>query len=207
MKDLWSKIIDGILLPIQIWVINLMVNIIYYPVSDHFHRPGSLISIVFLMIVSIIFLDLASIKKYSKVSNGWYGILAGITAWKAIEFSMRLDGYEIYSPGNLLILIFVGLIIAVLWRKILPVGVQFFILTLILNWAGTVFYLGLSNLSSWNPLIADSMVVSGVAACILSLWGLLHIFFKSEWCIQRMWIALWVWFLLNYAGMVFLAWM
>ena len=204
-KDLRSKIFDGLCLPMLILLINFILHLVFIPISNHFGNPGELVFEITLMIVGVILLDRALISRYPNTLKAWLGILSGVFGWKALALITDLQLGLDSIIDSILLLIFIGLITAVLWRRVFPVGMQFFTLLIILSWGGNLIHNGLTGLSNWSTLFTILTLASGIIAILIAIFGEVYVFTKPDWRMQRIHVAVWIWFLLNYAGMIFIA--
>lgn len=205
-KDIRSKIIDGLAIVLFLWLIAYVIRLMQIPFEKQFGNPGQLVYSIGLLAVAIIFLERSQVQRFSQMMRAWYGMASGVFAWAFTRISSEISQIDLSTYSSLLILIMIGLIIAVLWRKELSLGPQFFALVFIMNWVGVIFYTWLSILSGWNIIFRNLIYLSGFCAILLFLLGLGYLFIRTEWRIQRMWLAIWIWFLGTYIGYVFLNW-
>jgi hypothetical protein len=114
-----------------------------------------------------------------------------------------LDAPVLTNTGGFVLLLMTAMVLAVLWRHVLPVGVKFFGITLVLNWAEHVLMHIQETLSGMSPIFTLTYRMTGYAAILGAVFTFGYIVFHSKQRIQRISAALLLWFLCSLALYVF----
>ncbi len=199
----WSKLTDGILTSGILILIWMMVALAIRPISVIFGPPGLLIYALGLLAVAMFSLQQALVPGRIDITRAWYGLAGGFLAWSVVEVISYLGVPIMPSMAGMVLLIMVALIVWLLWRTVLPVGVRFFSLTLLLNWAEHVFMRIEEVLANMSPVFQLLYRATGFLAVFAAFMALGWILFQSRRRIQRISAALTIWFLLSLALYVF----
>lgn len=196
-REWWSKLTDGLLPALILILLWRTISLAVAAIDAQFGMPGLLIYGLGLLAISMFSLQQALLARHSETLRAWYGIVGGFLAWSVAEVCAHLGLPILPSLAGVLMLIMVGLIVALLWRSVFPLGVRFFSLTLLLNWSAFIFIQVQEWLASRSPIFLLSMRVTGVAAVFAALLTVGWILFQSRRRVQRVSGALVVWFLIT----------
>jgi len=203
-RDWRSKLVDGVFVAVALCLTWLTVTLTVRPVALYFGRPGLLIYVLGLLAASMYALQQSLAAGRPDTIRVWYGTAGGFLAWTVISVSSYL-GLPVSHPANVILIMMVSLIVAMLWRPVLPLGVRFFSLTMLLNWAGSMIVSAQETLSGFSPFFTLMYRATGYLAVILVVLALGWILFVSRRRIQRISGALAIWFLVSLALYVFRA--
>jgi hypothetical protein len=193
-QDFRSKVIDGFVPAGLLFLFSVTLGLMVAPIHNVFSRPGLLIYTLSLLAVSIVCLERSIVTRYLETWRAWYGTVGGLLAWSVIELINSLGAKALTSETGILTFIVVTLVATVLWKRVFPLGVQFFVFILLVSWAGHVVLVEQVALQNIFPFMATSYVITGwvgVGGIVVSLGWL---FSESETRIQRLWAANWIWF-------------
>jgi hypothetical protein len=200
--DWWSKLTDGILAPVLLYFVSILIAQLMPPIELFYGMPGLLIYILGLLAVSMFFFQQSLSVRHADIERAWYGISGGLLAWTVAEANTRI-GIPLPVPAGLIPMMMISIIVALLWRRYLPVGTRFFSLTFIINWAGFL----LVNIQEWLAYLSPVFTLfyrgTGVLALLASVVIVFWILFQSQRRIQRAGAALALWCLCNIALYIF----
>jgi len=191
-KDFNSKLLDGLLPALVLYLLFMLVVLGLKPIRAEFGGPGLLIYALGLLGVAMFSLQRALVQRFSEATRAWYGLAAGLLAWSVAEIGGLLDGSGLLTPRGVILLLMVTLVTALLWRAGQPLGVRFFLATFLANWGGDVAVSFLRVAAEWGPAVRVFYLGIGLVSGLVSLGVLLWIFFRSERRVQRIWASLWV---------------
>jgi hypothetical protein len=137
-KDLYSKIIDGILTSGVLLLILLVITMLMPAAQTYFGRPGALVLGISLLAVAVILFEHALTTHSSEYQRIWFGMAGGLVAWRVVALSNLLGGASLSIEGSALLFILVALLIGCLWRNHLVEGARFFSAALLMSWAGSL---------------------------------------------------------------------
>ena len=138
-QDLHSKLIDGLLPAVFLLLLTVIVDIFVRPINQQFGLPGLLVYSLAVLALSVFTLDRSLNTRLPETTRCWYGLVGGILAWSVVVFSSKMTLSDVLSNANILIFILLALLIATLWRRVLPIGSKFFAMALLLSWIGQYF--------------------------------------------------------------------
>jgi hypothetical protein len=193
----WSKLSDGILAIAALTLLWMVVPLAARPIKTLFGLPGLLIYALGMLAISMLCLQQSIVSRHSDATRAWFGTAGGFLAWGVVAVSSYLGVPVLPSLAGILLLVMVALIVILLWRNILPVGVRFFSLGLLFNWAGQIFILIQEWLARHSPIFALSFRATAVVAAIGTISGIAWILFRSRRRLQRVSGALGIWFLVS----------
>jgi hypothetical protein len=196
-KDLWSKLTDGVLTAVILILLWTTISLTVRPLVAAFGAPGLLVFVLGLLAVSMGALQQSIVARQPEPTRAWFGIAAGFLAWWVVELTGHMGVPVFPNLASVILLVMVGLITAVLWRSVLPIGVRFFSLTLLLNWSEHIFTTVQDQLVVVSPVFALAQRVIGVSAALGVLLMLGWILFRSRRRLQRVSGALAIWFLIS----------
>ena len=202
-RDGWSKLTDGLLAAVILYLLWLFVVLAIRPIEQRFGQPGLLVYTLGLLAVAMYALQQAIFQRHSETTRAWYGIASGSLAWSVMEVSTFLGAPILANAGGVILMIMVSLIFTLLWRSALPLGMKFFGVTLLMNWAEYILMQVQSWLSSLSPIFALSYRITGYLALFGIVLAIGYIFSYSRRRLQRVCAALLVWFFASLALYVF----
>jgi hypothetical protein len=190
-----SKLVDGVLAGSVLVLLELLLILLIKPVQLVFSNPGLLVYALILLSVSVVCLERSLHSMLSEWVQAWGGILGGLTAWIMVELNSGLGGQTLTSETGMLNLMLVFLVASVLWRKIAPLGLRYYLMALLLSWAG---HSGLSSLAffttSVEPRLAFLYSAAGFLAVGVMAIALAYILLRSRTQLERLNAAMAIWF-------------
>jgi len=192
----WSKLKDGIFLSIILLLMWSTVSLTIHPINIIFGTPGLLVYVIGLMAISMYCLQQSIIARQPETHRAWYGIAGGFLSWSAALIIGQMGVPIFLNLASVLLLVLMALIVAILWRSVLPLGVRFFFLTFLMNWAGSIF----ASVQQWliplSPIFAMGRLVLGALFAFIALFVVGWILFRSRRRLQRVSGGLLLWFLI-----------
>jgi hypothetical protein len=193
--ELRSKLVDGLLTPLVLILLSVLLALLIRPIDIIFQRPGLLIYTIILLALAIFTLERCVVPRYSEAARACWGIVGGVFTWGVIEMSNFIGVQGLTSETGMISMVLVGLVVGVLWRKILPLGVKFFSVALLGGWVGHLglYYTNLvvnmnslENSTGTYPILG--LMLGGLILIVL-LWN----FIQSKKRLSRLWGAVIVW--------------
>ncbi len=193
--ELRSKLLDGLLAPLVLVLLSILLALIIRPVEIVFSRPGLLVYSVVLLAAAVVALERCVVLRYPDTTRAWWGMLSGLLTWTVIETGNMISANSIVSEVGVLSMMLVILIVGVLWKKVLPLGVKFFAVTLIGAWATYLGLVGFRFLVQVNsdPGASNAFTILGLSVAGISVLVLAWTFFQSKNRMQRLWVTLVLW--------------
>ncbi len=192
--DLRSKLIDGLGAAGILYLCMLTIAMMVRPVQNLSGSAGVLVYIVVFLAISIFCLERSLVTRRGERTRAWWGMTGGLLAWSVTMISNDLGAVELISLPGITMLLMVGLIVSVLWRRVLPLGVRFYAFSYMLFWTGTMF-LGIQNYFGQVSYLLKSLYWgNGVLAAAGGLYMVYFILIKTTRRIPRLWGALWLCF-------------
>lgn len=189
-EDLRSKVVDGVMASAILFVLVILLALLVNPIRALFGQPGLLVYILILLAAAALCLEQSVLTRYPETTRAWYGMAGGTLAWTVIRLNNSLDNLSLTSNAAVLTLILLGVVVATLWRRILPLGVRYFSAVILLNWVGRLFLDVQTLFAQWLPFFRVSSSLSGVVALAGVIGSLIYIFFHSERRLERLGAAL-----------------
>jgi hypothetical protein len=193
--DMRSKLLDGLLTPLTMVLFSVLIALLIRPVEILFQRPGLLVYTVILLAFAILALERCVVPRYPDYIRAWAGMVSGMLTWYVIEMSNFIGVKGVTSETGMISMMLVGLVVGVLWRKVMPLGVKFFSVALLGGW---VSHLGLYYIGLLASLNSDQSVVNAypiIGACVggVGVLILAWLFFQAKSRLARLWGALGLW--------------
>jgi hypothetical protein len=188
-QDLWSKLTDGMLAAVSMYLLLLMVMLLVRPIQFVMGKPGLFIFTVILIAISVYFLERSLVSRLPDWGKAWYGLIAGLLAWIAISLSNDLGTQSITSITGILVLLLFSLTITRLWKRYLPVGGRFYGLSIMIAWTGQLIISSRTFLTGFYPRLAVAYHLLGYIAVISGLVITWWIFTQTERRLQRLYLA------------------
>ena len=193
----WSRMKDGVISAALLLLGSMTILLIIPPIAVRFGQPGLLVYVLGLLAVAMYSLQQALIPLYADTTRAWFGIVGGMLAWSVAIVNNALGVPIFPSLAGIVLLLMVAMIVALLWKNVLPLGARFFSLTFLLCWVENVFLSVQPWLASYSPIFALLLRMVGVlalaGAALVSGWVIL----RSRGRIQRVSGALALWFLVS----------
>lgn len=191
--DWVSKLRDGLLPAIVLVLLVAVPSLLILPIQNQFDRPGLLVYMLLLVAVGVMLLAAALHEEHSLMRRAWYGLAGGVVIWMATEVSDRLSGTGLTSLNAVPYFLIIGLIIAILWRRVLPLPVRWFALVFFLNWVTRFLVAGEQFLVDYFQLPKLAYLTTAGVGLLGVLASLYFIFWRSREGLQRMRLAVWLW--------------
>jgi hypothetical protein len=193
--DIRNKLLDGLLTPLTMVLISLLIALLIRPVEILFQRPGLLIYTVVLLAFAIVALERCVVPRYPDYIRAWAGMVSGMVTWYVIEMSNFIGGKGVASETGMISMMLVGLVVGVLWRKVMPMGVKFFSVALLGGWVSHLglYYIGLLIGLNANQSVISAYPILGVGLGGISLIILVWLFSQAQSRLARLWGALGLW--------------
>jgi hypothetical protein len=170
------KISDGFGTAFFILVLYFSIRFVYPFVETTFGAPGAFIYILILLAAGIFMLARALLADRQEAQLANAGFTAGVLLWQVAQFSNLLGNSGLFGQSGWLFWLIALLITVELWRKVLSIGLPFFILVYLLWWAGLLYGNTLSLISGWLPVFIASYHAVRAAALV----GLLNFCYGSS---------------------------
>lgn len=196
-----SKLIDGVLSAIILFLMWLLVAISIDPIKTRFGQAGLLVYVLGLMAISLLTLQQAMVSRHSEPTRAWFGTASGFLAWAVVSVCENF-GLPVERIAGLILIIMVSSIVWLLWR-VLPVGPRLFGTAFLLNWSINILMYGGKVLASISPVFTLLYRMTGYTAILMAFLNMGWILFLSHRRIDRVRGALGIWFLVSLALYVF----
>lgn len=188
-QDLTSKMTDGLLAPLAMYLALVLVVLLVGPIQKSAGRPGLLVFTLFLVAMSVTCLERSLAPRLPEWNRAWYGLFGGLLAWASISLSNDLGVRGITSVTGILVLILFTLTVTRLWRRYLPVGGRFYSLTFILAWIGQLILDSQPVWTAWYGKLAVVFHLLGYAAIVSGLVAIWLIFTQTNKRLDRLYLA------------------
>lgn len=192
--DWVSKLRDGLLPAVVLVLLVIVLSVLIPLFQNSLQRPGLLVYMLFLLTLGVLFLESSLHEDQPIPRRAWYGLSGGMITWMATEVADRLSQSGLTSIYAIPYFLIVGLIVAILWRRVLPLSVRWFVLVFFLNWVSRFIVAGEQVLvtffpqANWIYLITAGVGLAGMLATLA------YIIWRSRDRIQRIRMAVWLWF-------------
>lgn len=180
-----SKISNGFGTAFFILVLYFATRFLYPLVETTFGKPGAFIYILILLAVGIFMLARALLAGREDAQLADAGLTAGVLLWQVPQFSNLLGGSRLFGQSGWLFWLMAVLITTVLWRKVLPIGLRFFMLVYLLMWVGLLYANTLSFITGWPPVFIAAYHAVQVIALLGVLVFLWWIVFRTSTAVER----------------------
>lgn len=189
-----SKLRDGLLPALVMLLLIIVPSFLMLPIQNRLGRPGLLVYMLFLLMLGIILLERSLHDNRPIIRRTWYGLAGGMLTWMATEATDRLSGAGLVSLNAVPFFLIIGLVVTILWRRVLPLPAQWFVLVFFLNWvsrfivSGEQFAMGFFPEARWVYILSIGLGIAGALASLFS------IVWRSRERLQRMRAAIALWF-------------
>jgi len=189
-RDLRSKLLDGLLPAVALYLLAVLVLLPVDLIEWRFGRSGLLLYILGLMGIAMFSLQRALVSRYSETARAWYGMAGGLLAWSVIEIGALLDNRPVSGAATMVVMMMAALVTLLLWRPHLPLGARFFLVASLAYGTAHLALIFIRSFSGWSPALLVFYRIVGFISTAGTMGILAWIFLFSEWRTQRMWAAL-----------------
>jgi hypothetical protein len=188
--ELRSKVFDGLLPGLLLFLLLVVSLLLVSPIEYTTGKPGVMVYVLALLAVSIMCLERSINSQASDVTRAMNGIASGALAWTVVELSNYIGSFAIESVTGGLIFIMVVLITATIWRRGLPMGIQYFSGTFVLLWGGYLVIAAKNTFSAWWAAESTILATLGWVFILLAAVAAVLILLKSRNRLERLWGSL-----------------
>lgn len=188
-----SKLRDGLLPAVVMLLLIVVPSLLMLLIQTRFGRPGLLVYMLVLLMLGMILLERSLHEDRPIIRRAWYGLAGGMLTWMATEVTDRLSEAGLISLDAVPFLLILGLVIAILWRRVLPLPARWFVLAFFLNWASRLIIAGeqfvvdhLPHLQLIYPVTIGIGIASALAWFFVIIW-------RSRNRLQRIQAAIGLW--------------
>ncbi|HNS63449.1 MAG TPA: hypothetical protein PKN11_03410 [Anaerolineaceae bacterium] len=179
-----SIVLDGILVAAVLYLLMLMLELLIQPILVMSGRPGLLIYSLVILVISILFLD-RSFHVGWGIDQARTGLIGGVLGWVFISSIDVLIGLFTTTAQSFFWLLFCSLFVAVLWKRVFPLGVRFYLLAVLLNWLGHFLVAG-ADMMDWIGQVGElPMDLVGWVAIAGAAVSMAYIFLGEKSRVQR----------------------
>jgi hypothetical protein len=191
--DLRSKLTDGLLVGAVLILVDILVILLIKPVQLIFGRPGLLVYTVVLQAISVICLEQSLSNRITDLMRGWWGAIGGIVAWIVIGLGSSLGGQSLLGETSILSLMFLFLVVSILWKRVAPLGLRYYVLVLLVSWVSQALLEGIVFWGQFQPVMSTVFSAIGILAGIVFPLTFAYIFLRTHNQIERLNTALVMW--------------
>jgi hypothetical protein len=188
-----SKIGDGLLTGVTLILVSFIIIIARRLAHAMFGLSGLLVISLVLAAAAILMIDQSLSNRYRESRRALLGMCGGIITWQVAACAAVMDGIPAAGYGSILLLILVGTILSLLFRRVLPLGLRFFVVTFLLSWIGQLIFGFQSQLAVFPRIFAIVHWGGGILAIGGMIAGLAMIFFRSKTVSHRLYLGLVIW--------------
>ena len=203
-SDFHSKVYDGLLPAVVMILITLLIPLFISPLENVFGSPGLLVYSVVLLAIGMYSLNRCIIYSLNEITRAWYGMLAGLFLWYAIESVTRIGQIQTPVVVAFILVILAALVVMTLWKPVFPLGIKFAVMMVMLNWSGRLFILTQVDFTFGMGFFQNTVPISGFMGLAGVFFFLLWMFIRADLKIHRMWAAVGVWFSVLLSMIIFM---
>ncbi len=192
--DWVSKLRDGLLPAFVMLLLILVPSLLILPIQNHYSRPGLLVYMLILLAGGVVTLERSLPENRPMVRRAWYGLSGGMLTWMALEVTDRLGSAGLTSLNAVPFILILGLISTILWRRVFPLPVRWFMLVFFLNWISRFLISGEEFLAGYFSQVEVAYWITAGLGGLGILIFLASIIWRSRERIQRMRMAIGLWF-------------
>jgi hypothetical protein len=148
----------------------------------------------FLIAVAVYGLEQSMSWQHSEIQRAWGGIVGGIAGWVMVDVSIRMGMADIQRENGIFLWILAALVFYRLWKRVLPIGVRFWLGAFLLEWIGRVILAGQVYLAAWLPVFQVTYQLIGYGAMLAWAILLVWMFTRSRTRLTRLAGAVFMWF-------------
>lgn len=195
-KPVYLRAADGLtfgIFPVVVLATaSLAIQLLVQPVLVLFNSVGLLVYSLILLVSGALALDCSIQLRFTEPTCARYGLAAGLLFWSCIRINLisTSNANQDYLPvvGIAATLI----VVATLWKRVLPVGVKFFALSLMASWILHSLFSSFYNLAADTAHFQTSKQIIGIFfMAAASVCGIRM--FRVDTKIQKLWAALGGW--------------
>ncbi len=193
--QVWNrKLYDGILPSLVMILLTMLFALLFTPVDILFGSPGVLIYTLILLATGVYAMGRSVQSKYNEVTRAWYGMMAGLLLWYAVNTAEKLGEIQIPPEVGAVFLLLAVLVSSTLWKTIFPLGLKFLALVFLVNWT-LRFWVGVQvQFATSFELFRFTYFLTGFIALSGLVFFLLWMLLRADSRIHHLWAALGVWF-------------
>ena len=195
-----NKISDGLANAAKLLLFYGLTSLLVLPIRNFLHDPGVLIYILILLAVAGFELQRTLIARTSEPRRAWHGMAAGLFFWQVIRFTAEMNSYQLFQQSGMIFWVMAVIFTAVLWKKVLPIGLRSNMLVLLVCWLGRLYQDGYTVLSNWPPFFQFGYEAIRWLAGVAGAVALILIIFRSRELNSRIYCAVTI-----FASVLFLA--
>lgn len=184
-----NKISDGLANAAKLLLFYGLTSLLVIPIRSFLHDPGVLIYILVLLAVAGFELQRTLIARTSEPRRAWHGMAAGLFFWQVIRFTAEMNSYHLFQQGGMIFWVMAVIFTAVLWKKVLPIGMRSNMLVLLVCWLGRLYQDGYKVLSNWPPFFQFGYEAIRWLAGVAGVVALILIIFHSRELNSRIYCA------------------
>lgn len=168
-----SKISDGFGSAIKLLAFVLLTTLAVIPIKTYLGLTGILCLLGLLLILAAYYFYSSLRHQVNDTKKAWCGMAAGVLLWQITRFLPEVPGMGWLDRIGWVYWIGLALITVLLWKRFLPIGSRFLLLTFLLNWIGRLYLASIDSgmLSSgfFAPVYANLRYL-GLAGIVVSIW-------------------------------------
>lgn len=182
----------GIFPVLALVTVSQAVQLLVQPALIVFNTVGLLAYSLILLLSGTLALDRSIQARFNEPTCACFGLTAGLLYWSSIKINLNstLDGDQGYLP--VVIIAAVIFAIATLWKRVLPLGARFFVVSLVANWVLHTLFDSFYRLAAYFKYYQTFMLIIGVLF-FTSLIVCIACMIKADTKIQKLWAALIGW--------------
>lgn len=192
-KEWQSKLVDGYLVALALILFSLLLGLLIRPIQIQFGKPGLLVYAVFSLAAAIVALERSVNQKVNETYRAMWGLGGGILTWAVIELSNMVGAQAAISETGVLLFMLVATSTGVLWKRVLPEGLKFFLVMFLASWGSYQVINGLIILQSAYTEVKTVILVLGYVCAGLLVLFTAWIMLGSRTRTDRMWCAMAIW--------------
>jgi hypothetical protein len=196
LQDWRSKLLDTIAIGGGLVVINFALIMFVSFVERVYGRTGLFEFAFILMVIAIFCLERATTLRLPETWRARSGILGGLLSWVIIELALIIGQQNVSVFTEMVVISLVILVTVTLWRRSFSTGLQFFVLTFLFGWMVRIILSGFRHLQNGLLMVYDVLWWAAIVFGLLSLGVIGWTMFRSRTRIQRLMMAVMLWFCL-----------
>ena len=196
LQDWRSKLLDTLAIGGGLVVINFALLMLVSFVERVYGRTGLFIFAFILIVISIFCLERATTMRFPETWRARSGILGGLLSWAIVELALVIGQKNVSIITEAVVLTLAILVTITLWKRSFSTGLQFFIISFLFGWMGQIILGGFLLLQNGLLMAYDVLWWAAFVFGFLCLGVIGWVMFRSRTRIQRMMMAVMLWFCL-----------
>lgn len=196
LHDWRSKLLDTLAIGGGLVVINFALLMLVSFVERVYSRTGLFVFAFILIVFSIFCLERATTLRFPETWRARTGILGGLLSWAIVELARLIGQQNVSFLTEVVVLTLAILVTITIWKRSFSTGLQFFIISFLFGWMGRIILDGFLQLQNGLLMAYDVLWWAAMVFGILSLGVIGWVMFRSRTRIQRMMMAVMLWFCL-----------